>query len=161
MLDREVFSCIPFQLFFVPNLLVFVLCEKNFPFAKNFFGTEVWILRSKFFFREQLVLYTGFICSATSVGIVFWQLLPYQIPFNQSNWFSDFGMSVITFCLTYLQKLWRYVDIRNKFRDKKRSSVKHSGELWSRVSNSFPDLLYDIVALWYHRNTLWLRTLFV
>jgi len=73
MLDREVFSCIPFQLVFVPNLLVLVfLREKGFSlFAKTFFGTEVGVLRSKFFFREQLVLYTGFICSATSVRSIF------------------------------------------------------------------------------------------
>ena len=60
-------------LFFCPKSACPCLCEKKgfSLFAKTFFGTEVGVLRSKFFFREQLVLYTGFICSATSVRSIF------------------------------------------------------------------------------------------
>ena len=54
-----------------------------------------------------MILYAGFSCSATSVESVFWQLLPNQISSNQSDWFSEFGMSVVTICSTYLHKLWR------------------------------------------------------
>ena len=152
MLDREVFSCIPFQLVLSQVCLSLSFARKPFPLQKTFFGTEVWILRSKFFFHEQLVLYTGFICSATSVKIVFWQLLPHQIHFDQSNWFR---MYITFFCQTYLQDLWRYVDVRKYFFI---FVAKQCEAQWGTVTPGFerifPGLFYDIVAYVIIDNTL-------
>ena len=147
MLDREVFSCIPFQLVSSQICLSLSFARKLFPFAKNLFWN--WSLNSavKFFFCKQLVLYTGFICSATSVRIVFWQLLPHQILFNHSNWISDFRMYVTFFCQTYLQDLWRYVDVRKYFFFfVAKQCEAQRGTVTPGFERIFSGLFYDVVA---------------
>ena len=45
---------------------------------KTFFGTEVWVLKFRIVLFRTLILYTGFIFSATSVESGFyWHLLPW------------------------------------------------------------------------------------
>ena len=113
MLDREVFSCIPFQLVLSQICSSLSFARNDFSlFCKNLFsGTEVWILRSKFFFREQLVLYTGFICSATSVRSIFDSYFLIKSFLTNPVGFLIFRIYVTA----YLQNLWRYVDVRKHF----------------------------------------------
>ena len=96
-----------------------LLREKGFSlFAKTFFGTEVGVLRSKFFFREQLVLYTGFICSATSVRSIFLTVSSSSDPFTPLQLvFCFYRMYVTAYLLcTHRIVTFCYVDVRKHVR---------------------------------------------
>ena len=164
MLDREVFSCIPFQLVFVPNLLVLVFCEKKvFPCLQKLFLELKLEFCSQNSFCEQLVLYTGFICSATSVRSIFLTVSSSSDPFTPIQLvFCFYRMYVTAYLLcTHRIVTFCYVDVRKHVRKhfwEKRSSVKYSGELWCRFLNESIPGFYDVVANVIIVITLWLRT---
>ena len=151
MLDREVSSCIPF---FVP---VFLLCEGHLSLlARKLLELKSEFWNYKIVLFRTLVLYTGFICSATSVE--FWFLTVSSIQKSllaNPIGFLFFGISVVAICLTYLQNLWCYVDFRKTLK---------SEPVWSTAGNCeveylvFPDSYYNIVAVQCDKDPLKLRT---
>ena len=131
MLDREVFSVYLLRLcVLVVSLLqtvVVTLVNKTLELKSEFCNPNCSSsnnLSNNFFDIYWLFMFCN-ICR-----IWFLTVDSVSTPLNQSNWFSEIGMSVLTICSAYLQ----IFDVQRRYcfgRLSERSSVKHSGELWS------------------------------
>ena len=131
MLDREVFSVYLLRLcVLVVSLLqtvVVTLVNKTFWNWSLNSVTQIVLLRTicrTIFDIYWLLLFCNF------CRIWFLTVTSISTPLNQSDWFSEIGMSVLTICSTYLQ----ISDVQRRYcfgRLSERSSVKYSGELWS------------------------------
>ena len=130
MLDREVFSCIPFQLVSLSFL------RSNSLFCKTFFWKWSLNLENKLFFFEQNCCCIPALFILQHLSKLFFHSIFHSI-FLSTNpigfWIRDVrtSSSVKRTCgicdvSLILEEFWE-----------KRSRVKHSGELWSRAWYSF------------------------
>ena len=164
MLDREVFSCIPFQLVLSQICLSLSFVRNNFSlFAKNFFWN--WSLNSAvkillprtISFVYRLYLFCN-ICQKyfLTVSSSSDPFKPIQLVFCFYRMYVTAYLlcthRIVTFCYVAVRK-----HVRKHFWEK-RSSVKYSGELWCRVLNESIPGFYDVVANVIIVITLWLRT---